>query len=99
MRNIEKKCHQEQHPCHQSQITRLNKIVGQLEGIKKMIDKQQYCVDIVTQLKAVQAATRAVEINILESHLDACVTNVFNSEDKQQVNTKIAELMQLFKKF
>ena len=68
MNNIEKKCHQEKHPCHRSQITRLNRIVGQLEGIKKMIDRQQYCVDIVTQLKAVQAATRAVEINILESH-------------------------------
>ena len=64
-----------EHPCHQSEIGKLNRISGQVEGIKKMIEDGRYCPDILTQLRAARAAIRTVEANILETHLQHCVTD------------------------
>lgn len=54
-------------------LTRLKKIEGQLRGIQKMVDQDQYCVDILTQITAVRSATKNVGKEILESHAHSCV--------------------------
>lgn len=85
------------HPCHQQQIPRINRAIGQLEGIKKMIEEQRYCPEILIQLRAARSAIRAVESCILKTHLQACVSESFNSEtDKEQ---KLNELKELFDRF
>lgn len=87
----------ENHPNHMENIPRLNRISGQIEGIKKMIEDGRYCPDIICQLRAVRSAVKAVETNILHKHLQHCVAQSFASDtDKQQ---KIAELTMLFDKF
>jgi DNA-binding FrmR family transcriptional regulator len=84
---------------HQSELCRLNRALGQIEGIKKMIITERYCVDIMIQLKAVQAALKNVELNILTSHMQDCIEKAVRSSDKTQLTQKISELSELIKKF
>ena len=87
----------EQHPSHIENIPRLNRIAGQIEGIKKMIEDGRYCPDIISQLRAVRSAVKAVESNILQKHLQHCVAQSFvSTADKDK---KIAELKALFDRF
>jgi DNA-binding FrmR family transcriptional regulator len=84
---------------HAQEIPRLNRIVGQVEGVKRMIDAQRYCPDILTQLRAVRAAIRAVEANLLENHLRACVVEAFQSADTKEKKEKIAELKEIYRRY
>ena len=74
---------------------RINRIEGQLRGIKKMVDEDVYCNDILVQLSAVQNSVKSLSNHILENHLYTCVTN-----DIENGKTEIVdELINLFKKF
>ncbi|MBU2648045.1 metal-sensitive transcriptional regulator [bacterium] len=86
------------HPNHESQINRLNKIEGQVKGIKKMILDRRYCVDILNQLKAVKAAIHKVEQGILKVHIQSCLKNAVSSGNNQSVQEKIDEVMALLEK-
>lgn len=83
------------HPDHTVFLPRLNRIEGQLSGIRKMIEDQRYCVDILVQFRAVMAALRTVEVSIFEKHLEHCLTSALQSKDQKQVDQKIKELTDL----
>lgn len=87
------------HPSHTNELGRLNRIAGQIEGIKRMIEEHRHCPDILTQLKAVRSAIRTVEANILETHLNSCVAESLESGDKNAAREKIDEIKDLFKRF
>ena len=73
---------------------RLNRIIGQLGGVKAMIDDNRYCGDVLIQLAAVDAAVKSVSRLVLQNHLETCVV-----EQIQQGNTEIVdEVMSLFKR-
>jgi DNA-binding FrmR family transcriptional regulator len=61
--------------------TRLNRIEGQIRGIARMIEDDRYCVDILTQVSAVQAALDALAYRLLEHHLHGCVVQMVASGD------------------
>ncbi len=82
---------------HSNKLPRINKVIGQLDGIKKMIENEKNCIDILFQLKAVRSAIKSLEGKILEDHLKNCVMQSFDSEENR--NEKIDELVELFKKF
>jgi len=82
---------------HSKDLPRLNRIIGQLDGIKKMIENEKNCIDILFQLKAVRSAIKSLEGQILEDHLKHCVLESFDSQDDS--SAKIEELIELFKKF
>jgi CsoR family transcriptional regulator, copper-sensing transcriptional repressor len=86
-------------PDHSSQLGRLNRISGQLEGVKRMVDDRRYCADILTQLRAIRSAVKSVEANILETFLGSCVTDALQSGDESARATKIAEVRELFKRY
>jgi DNA-binding FrmR family transcriptional regulator len=86
------------HPPHHDQLPGLNRIEGQIRGIKKMIETQRYCVDILTQLKAVKAALHRVEQQVLKTHMQHCLMHAVTSEDQKEIQEKIDELMQLLSK-
>jgi len=86
------------YPDHSSEINRLPRISGQLEGIERMIKEKRDCVDILTQTRAITSALRALEGSILDKHLRNCVLKAFKASDPRDVNEKINELMDLFKK-
>lgn len=90
-------CGGHHNPSHKSELPRLNRISGQLEGIKKMIEEGRYCPDILIQLRAVRSAVRAVESNILKTHLKSCVAQSFANEQERE--QKIDELKELFDRF
>ncbi|MDR0645431.1 MAG: metal-sensitive transcriptional regulator [Elusimicrobiota bacterium] len=75
---------------HEKEISGLNRIAGQVQGVKKMIEDRRYCMDILIQLKAIRSAIKTVEYNIFSAHLDSCVANSFNNE--QEKNSKFAEI-------
>jgi DNA-binding FrmR family transcriptional regulator len=52
---------------------RINRVVGQVAGIKKMIDEDRYCVDILNQIAAVRSALDQLGVNLLTGHLESCV--------------------------
>ncbi len=54
-------------------ITRLNRIEGQVRGIKSMVEEERYCVDILNQVSAVQAALNSFNKKLLENHIHSCV--------------------------
>ena len=91
-------CSDSMHPDYEKHIPRINKITGQLNGIKKMIQDKRYCPDIITQLKAVSSACQSLEIIMLQKHLETCVIEAFNSENKKKQSEKIQELTDLYKR-
>lgn len=87
------------HPCHQSELPKLNRVAGQIDGIKRMIEESRYCPDILTQLRAARAALKRVEADILETHLQSCVADAIVSGDKENVDQKVEEVKDLFRRF
>ncbi|MDP2333234.1 MAG: metal-sensitive transcriptional regulator [Reyranella sp.] len=78
-----------------SQAARLSRIEGQVRGIARMIEEDRYCIDVLTQIRAVRAALVKVEQEILRDHLRHCVTNAFHAGTRRDRQTKIDELMEL----
>jgi DNA-binding FrmR family transcriptional regulator len=69
---------------------RLRRIEGQVRGLQRMVDEDQYCIDILTQLNSVQAALRAVGMGLLDDHVRHCVRESIERGDGE---VKIEELM------
>lgn len=81
------------YPNHENQLQRLNKIQGQMNGIRKMIEEQRYCIDIVSQIKAVTSALKQVQMGVLEKHIHHCVVEAVNSRKPENFEEKVEELI------
>lgn len=93
-----KQCHDHvmSHPDHTNQKRRLNRVKGQLEGIDKMIDEKRYCIDIINQIRAASSALKALEKEIINTHIKSCVKTAIESNDLFESQEKIEEIMDLF---
>ena len=69
---------------------RLRRIEGQVRGIAKMIDDDKYCIDILTQISAASSALRSVALNLLDDHLDNCVSEAL-AQGGDDADVKLAE--------
>jgi DNA-binding FrmR family transcriptional regulator len=69
---------------------RVNRLEGQVRGVGKMIEEDRYCIDIVNQLSAVQAAARELSLQLLEGHVRHCVLDAANTDDAEP---KLQELV------
>jgi len=69
---------------------RLRRIEGQVRGIARMIDEDKYCIDILTQISAVNSALQAVALGLLDDHLGHCVSNAV-ATGGEDASAKIAE--------
>ena len=78
-------------------LNRMNYLSGHLEGVKKMIKEDKYCIDIILQNTAVTKAINKVNQFILEDHLSTCVTEAIKGKDKRERKKKIKELLKVFK--
>ncbi|HGC5940485.1 TPA: metal-sensitive transcriptional regulator [Legionella pneumophila] len=87
------------HSSHTKELPRINRAVGQLQGIKRMIEKEQYCVDILSQLRAVRNAIKSIELSVLETHIIGCIADGFCSQDETLRVERIHEIMELLKKY
>ena len=91
-------CHKKDTPRQETELkqlkNRLNRIIGQLNGIGKMLDENRYCGDVLTQIAAVESALQSFGYVILKEHMETCVV-----EQIQKGNTDIMdEAVELIKK-
>lgn len=80
---------------HTAHLHRLKRLEGQLRGVGRMIEERRYCMDILTQLKAVRSALSALEKKIIEQHLNHCVTKAISSDDRTGQDWALEEIMKL----
>lgn len=74
---------------------RINRAMGQLSGIKVMVEEDRYCGDVLMQLAAVESAVRAISCELMKDHLETCVVERIQAGDTEVVD----EVMDLFRKF
>lgn len=78
---------------------RLRRVVGQVEAVGRMIDDDEYCVDIMMQLSAATGALAKVGEIVLEKHLRTCVADAMESGDPTERDEKLDELIKIFRKY
>jgi CsoR family transcriptional regulator, copper-sensing transcriptional repressor len=78
---------------------RLRRIEGQVRGLQRMVDEDAYCVDILTQVAAVQTALEQVAVNVLDGHVRHCVADAVGGTDEAASDAKLDELMAAVRRF
>jgi DNA-binding FrmR family transcriptional regulator len=87
------------YPDHSGNLISLRRIEGQVRGIQRMIEKGEYCVDILNQIHAAISALARVEDKILEKHFEGCVTKAVNGNSTSDKQHKLKEILQLIHQF
>lgn len=77
-------------------VNRLKSIEGHVRGVEKMIEDDAYCIDIVKQIEAIQAALQKVNALVLDRHLHTCVTTAIRGDDPTERERVIGEIMEVF---
>ena len=84
-------------PEHQEAVVkRLKSIAGHVNGIERMIVEDAYCIDVIKQVQAVQAALNKVNDLILETHLNTCVIEAVRGDNKKERERVIGEIVDVF---
>lgn len=78
-----------------SLINRINRILGQVDGVKKMIENDRYCPDILIQLASIEKSIKSLSSIILDNHMHSCVIKGIKDGDE----SKIDEIIDLFRRF
>jgi DNA-binding FrmR family transcriptional regulator len=73
-------------------LARLRRVEGQVRGVEKMVDEERYCIDVLTQISAIQAALDKVALGLLDDHARHCVIGEDASSD-EQTDERTTELM------
>ena len=84
---------------HKEQLVSLRRIEGQVRGVQKMIEEERYCIDILTQLHSIVGAILRVEDDVLEKHLQGCVTTGLKEGSAFEQKEKVGEILSLIKRF
>jgi DNA-binding FrmR family transcriptional regulator len=77
-------------------LRRLKSIEGHVRGIEKMVEDDAYCIDVIKQIQAVQAALNKVSTGILDGHLHSCLTTAVRGEDADERERVLAEIADVF---
>lgn len=81
---------------HNDALTRLKSVEGHVRGIQRMVKDEKYCIDIIGQIQAVQAALSKISTLILDDHLHACVTTAVRGEDPDERERVLSEVVSVF---
>ena len=80
-------------------VKRLHRIEGQVRGVERMIEDDRYCIDILTQISAVNTALESLALKILDEHVRHCVAGALTSGDETDAKVKTDELMEAVQRF
>ena len=83
---------------HRKKLSRINRIEGQVRGVGRMIEEDKYCIDILTQVKAIKSALKSLEIEILEDHMNCCLRRAIDSKSQKDVDKKLEEILSAIKR-
>jgi CsoR family transcriptional regulator, copper-sensing transcriptional repressor len=78
---------------------RLARIEGQVRGLQRMVDEDAYCIDVLTQVAAVQTALEQVAVQVLDAHVRHCVADAVSGSDDGEADEKLDELMAAVRRF
>lgn len=76
---------------------RLNRVIGQIEGVRSMLKDQRRLDDVLMQCKAIHSALKAIETRIVKAHLEAALDRVVKLDSKKDRAAKVAELEEIFR--
>ena len=82
---------------HKDLLNRLSRIEGQVRGVRKMIESDAYCTDILTQVSAIQAALNAFNRELLSNHLRSCVAEDLRNGKDETIDEFVQTLQKLMK--
>ena len=94
-------CHKTKHRSeeeYKTLINRLNRIEGQVRGVKNMVCEDRYCVDILYQISAIQAALNSFNKVLLSNHIRSCVANDIREGKEETIDELVTTLQKLMKK-
>ncbi len=77
-------------------LRRLKTVEGHLRGVIRMVEEDAYCIDVIRQIQAVEAALGKVSSRILEDHLNSCVITAIKGDDKQERERVLKEISEVF---
>ena len=80
-------------------VKRLHRIGGQVRGIERMLEEERYCIDILTQVAAVNTALESLALKILDEHVRHCVAGALASGDPDEAKAKADELLEAVQRF
>ncbi|HEX3917001.1 MAG TPA: metal-sensitive transcriptional regulator [Caulobacteraceae bacterium] len=79
-------------------LNRLSRIEGQVRGVTRMVEDGRYCIDVLTQIRAVRAALVRVESEMLKAHLGHCIEDAIVSGNEAEQRKKASELIELLER-
>ncbi|RZA07535.1 MAG: metal-sensitive transcriptional regulator [Proteobacteria bacterium] len=79
------------------ELPRLQRTIGQLDGVKRMIEERRHCYEVIYQLRAIQSALKALEGKILENHLEHLLDEVTNHAQSARYKEKREDLINVVK--
>lgn len=77
---------------------KLKIIAGQIEGLSKMIDKNKYCVDVLTQSLSIQKSLQKIDKQILEEHIHGCVVDQIKNGEEEKSTDELVKIYALYRK-
>jgi DNA-binding FrmR family transcriptional regulator len=80
-------------------VRRLHRIEGQVRGIERMVEDDRYCIDVLTQIAAVNTALESLAFKILDDHVNHCVAGALASGDSAEAAAKSQELVEAVHRF
>lgn len=80
-------------------VKRLHRIAGQVRGIERMLEQDRYCIDLITQIAAVNTALESLAFKILDEHVNHCVAGALTSGDPAESERKSRELLEAVDRF
>ena len=80
-------------------VKRLHRIEGQVRGVERMVEEDRYCIDILTQIAAVNTAFESLAFQILDDHVKHCVANALASGSEAEAAEKSRELIEAVHRF
>jgi len=81
---------------NEESLKRLKIVEGHLKGIIRMVEEDSYCIDVIHQIQAVEAALNKVSIQILDNHLNSCVITAVQGEDPAERQRVLKEVLEVF---
>lgn len=81
---------------NENTVRRLKTIEGHLKGVIRMVEDDAYCIDIIRQIQAVQAALSKASVQILDEHLKSCVTTAIRSDSEDERQRVLREITEVF---
>ena len=81
---------------HDAALQRLKTVEGHVRGVIRMVEEDAYCIDILRQIQAVQAALNKISAGILQDHLNGCVTTAIRGQDPAERERVLKEITDVF---